>query len=401
MARNRATRQMTMMHSGQLAVSLTGRPRVQSSSIGLGLALSLGLGLSLGGLMPAVAQAADPVAASSGEFNLPPIAGLEQLGRSDAVATAAVVQSATRQAAEPPAASSAQPAAPRPDPATVNGGQPLNLPALNQAVIDQAGLLTMAEREALERRLRAIHDAGRAQIGLIIVPSTGVEPIFDYATRVFTQWKLGNAAADNGLLIIVAAQDRKMQILTGYGLEGVLPDVIVHRIISQIITPAFKQGAYAQGLTAGIDRIDQILQKDPQVAQAEARQAQMNQRQRGGAQQGSGGGGLMTGLFLLLGALFFGQIVKAMLGRFLGSVAVGAGTGLVASMLGLGAGAMLLGVLAFFLLLTGIGRLFGNGIYIGGGGFGGGGFGGGLGGGFGGYGGGGGGFGGGGASGSW
>ena len=86
----------------------------------------------------------------------------------------------------------------------------------------------------------------------MIVPSTDGIDIFDYALAVAERWQLGQADTDDGLLITVAVNDRKMYILTGYGLEGVLPDAALSRIIRDDITPAFKSGNYAQGLSAGL-----------------------------------------------------------------------------------------------------------------------------------------------------
>lgn len=104
----------------------------------------------------------------------------------------------------------------------------------------------------------------------MIVSTTGQEDIFDYALRVGEKWQLGSSKRDNGLLIAVAVNDRRIQILTGYGLEGVLPDIVASRIIRNQITPYFKQAQYAQGLSAGIDEIGRILNLDPEVAQQAA-----------------------------------------------------------------------------------------------------------------------------------
>lgn len=269
----------------------------------------------------------------------------------------------------------------------VGHGELLTLPTLNAPVIDQANVLSAADNEQLSNQLRAIHDAGRAQIGLVLVKTTQGEPIFDYATRVFTAWKLGDQQRDNGLLIVVATQDRKIQILTGYGLEGVIPDVIASRIIREQITPQFKTGQYAAGLSAGIDRIDSILKEDPETAKAAADQLKNQQQSQGDNLSGNF-------ILLLIVLVIIGQFTQMIFGRVLSS------TGLAAAGIGIGlftgaglAASLLLGGVVFVLLLVGVLpflSVFG-------------GFGGGRGGGFGGggYSGGGGSFGGGGASGSW
>lgn len=284
----------------------------------------------------------------------------------------------------------ANPSAQQASTVDVGNGELLTLPSLNAPVIDQAGALSAADNQQLSDKLRAIHDAGRAQIGLVLVKSTQGEPIFDYAGRVFTAWKLGDAKRDNGLLIVVATQDRKIQILTGYGLEGIIPDIIASRIIREQITPQFKTGNYAAGLSAGIDRIDSILQEDPETAKAAADQMKAQQ-----SQQGSQGSPLSGGLILLLIVLVvIGQFTQLIFGRALssGGLAVaGVGIGLFT-----GAGltaSLLVGGVVFILLLVGILPFLS--MFMSGGGRGGG-FGGG-----GGFSGGGGSFGGGGASGSW
>lgn len=278
-------------------------------------------------------------------------------------------------------------------PAVVDSGNGefLALPTLNAPVLDQVGALSAADNQQLSERLRAIHEAGRAQIGLVLVGSTQGEPIFNYAGRVFTAWKLGDAKRDNGLLIVVAVQDRKMQILTGYGLEGIIPDVVASRIIREQMTPQFAAGNYAAGLNAGIDRIDEILQQDPETAKAAADQMKAQQQYNPQSQ-----GGILSGnlILLLIVLVVIGQFARMFLGRFLSS------TGLAAAGVGIGlftgaglAGSLLVGGAVFILLLVGVlpflsilGSMGGGGR----GGFGGGGFGGG-----------GGSFGGGGASGSW
>lgn len=268
------------------------------------------------------------------------------------------------------------------------------LPALNQPIIDQANLLSAEQKQQLAQQILAIYQVGRAQIGLIILPSTGQEPIFDYATRAFNQWQLGDAKHDNGLLIVVASNDRKIQILTGYGLEGVLPDVVIKRIIDEHITPQFKTNNYAGGLNAGINQIDRILQLDPEVAKNSA--DQLKQQQADAVRQQ---GAMQRGVFALVVLCLLGMFASMLLGRSLSASiagAVGIGWGLVT---GLGLiSSIILGGMVFFLIISSIAQLILQG-FLGGGGFGGG-----RGGGFGGgssYSGGGGSFGGGGASGSW
>ncbi|HPY41286.1 MAG TPA: TPM domain-containing protein, partial [Thiolinea sp.] len=132
----------------------------------------------------------------------------------------------------------------------------------------------------------------------------------------------GSAQVDNGLLIFVAVKDRRVQILTGYGLEAILPDVITSRIIREEITPAFQKGDYAGGLKAAVTRIDGILQMDPELAKSQATQAQ-DQAHQEPADPLSNLFGIGIFLFVL------GQFARSILGRFMGAMAVG-GIALVA-----------------------------------------------------------------------
>lgn len=265
---------------------------------------------------------------------------------------------------------------------------------LNTPVVDAAKILTPAEYMHLTEQLQKINQDKLAQAALVIVPTTEGMDIFDYALAVADRWQLGQADTDDGLLIVVAINDRKLHILTGYGLEGVLPDAVLNRIIREDITPAFKTGAYAQGLSAGIARIDERLRADPEsLARADAQAASVGDESVGVD---------LIGLFII--ALIAGSFLGAILGRFLGAT-IGAG-GFVA-MAVMGGSSLFLSIIAavilwVFILARGIALpTFGGGFRTGGrsggfgGGFGGGGFG------SGGFGGGGGSFGGGGAGGSW
>lgn len=268
-----------------------------------------------------------------------------------------------------------------------------DIPSLNQPVIDQANVLTAAEKQNLEQQIQDIYRQGKAQIGVIIVPTTGNEGIFDFAMRVAEQWKLGSAKQDNGLLIAVAVNDHKLHIATGYGLEGVLPDIMVNRIIRNQITPAFKQNQFGQGIQAGVDEIERILDMDPETAAKAADELKDRQDQAIKAQEAKDRT-LTTTMIILIIGVFASFIVGNRLSASVAGVTAAAagmiyGSGIVMS--------LVLGFGVFFLLITSIAQLLfqmfasGGGRGGGGGGFGGGG----------GYSGGGGGFGGGGASGSW
>lgn len=272
---------------------------------------------------------------------------------------------------------------------------------LNNPVIDEAKILSASDKQAIETKLRSLNDRGLAQAAVVIVPTTNGEDIFDYSMKVADRWKLGKKDTDQGLLMVVAVNDRKMYILTGYGLEGTLPDAVAKRIISDDITPRFKQGDYAGGITAGINRIEERLTTDPAILnQADANRVNTNANSNAQSNQEGGIPLIFLGFF----GFVAGMILTSILGRFFGSIATAGGIVTLGTVFGAGLlGSMFVAFIVFLFLLFrggggGRGGRGGGGVVFlpgGGGGFGGGGFGGG------GFGGGGGGFGGGGAGGDW
>ncbi len=268
------------------------------------------------------------------------------------------------------------------------------LPTLNEPIIDQANILSASEKQQISARILKLNEQAKAQIGVVIVPTTGQEDIFDFAMRVAEQWKLGSEKQDNGLLMVIAINDRRIQIATGYGLEGILPDIVASRIIRNNITPYFKQNQFAQGIDAGLAEIENILNMDPEIAAQAALELKERQAQALHEQQAKEKT-FNTALFILIAGIIGSFVVGK---RLSASTAAVAGT--VAGLVN-GAGlltSLLIGGGIFFLLITTIAQVLFQAILSGSGGRGGcsgGGFGGG------GYRGGGGGFGGGGASGSW
>ena len=269
---------------------------------------------------------------------------------------------------------------------------------LNNPVIDEAKILSASDKQAIETKLRSLNDRGLAQAAVVIVPTTNGEDIFDYSMKVADRWKLGKKDTDQGLLMVVAVNDRKMYILTGYGLEGTLPDAVAKRIISDDITPRFKQGDYAGGITAGINRIEERLTTDPAILkQADANRVNTNANSNAQSNQEGGIPLIFLGFF----GFVAGMILTSILGRFFGSIATAGGIVTLGTIFGAGLlGSIFVAFIVFLFLLFRGGGGGGGVVFLPGGGFGGGGFGGG---GFGGggFGGGGGGFGGGGAGGDW
>jgi uncharacterized protein len=254
------------------------------------------------------------------------------------------------------------------------------IPPLTARVTDKTGTLSDADRTALEDKLARYEQQSGNQLVVLMVPSTQPEPIEAYSLRVAEAWKIGRKGSDNGALFVVAKNDRKMRIEVGYGLEGVLTDVQSRRIIGDDVAPLFRDGKFAAGINAGVDRIIAITGQGAAGA-APASAARTPPRNRGG------GFDLETLLIILfVGVPVLGGILKSIFGRVLGS-AFGAGiVGFAAWML---AGSLVIAGIAgvvglLVMLMLGVGSTLGRrgGMYIPmGGGFGGGGFGGGRGGG--------------------
>ena len=252
------------------------------------------------------------------------------------------------------------------------------VPVLTARVTDLTGTLTAEQRSTLESRLQALETQKGSQIAVLLVPTTQPETIEEYSIRVVDQWKLGRKKVDDGVLLLIAKDDRKLRIEVGYGLEGALPDAIAKRIIAEDITPRFKQGDFYGGIVAGVTRIDAVIQGEalPSPRQTSSDSTSIESYLP----------------FLIFAALISGAILRRILGTFPGAMVNGGLVGIAAMVLGGGVMlAIIFGIVAFFfaLIRSGGGSSFGGG---GGGGFSSGG---------GGFSGGGGGFGGGGASGNW
>lgn len=258
----------------------------------------------------------------------------------------------------------------------------VEIPELSHRVTDLTATLSVEQAAALENRLAAFEAKKGSQIAVLIVPTTQPEDIAQFGIRVAEAWKIGRKNVDDGVILIVAKEDRKLRLEVGYGLEGAIPDAIAKRVIAETITPLFKLGDFAGGIDAGVTQLMQLIEGETLPEPVNMPNAHLDE------------GSFM---FILFGGLMAGFILSAIMGRIMGGMLAGLGAGAVAALLfGLGFAAVLIGLMVFFMI--GVRHSGGGGWSSGGGGFGGGGFGGGSGGS---WGGGGGSFGGGGASGSW
>lgn len=157
-------------------------------------------------------------------------------------------------------------------------------------VLDQANIIPDADEAALAQKLSAYNaQTGRAVIVATVASLDGQE-IDVYGTELGHQWGVGGKSTDQGLILLVAPNERKVRIEVGYGLEEYLPDVLAGRIITSAITPRFKAGDYSGGINAGIDQILTQLNRDPADAKAVAEAAKAAQRETS-----SGGGSTIAG----------------------------------------------------------------------------------------------------------
>ena len=122
-------------------------------------------------------------------------------------------------------------------------------------VTDLAGVLSPEQKQALENKLVAIDDSSSNQIAVVILPTLDGNPIEEYATKLFRTWGIGNKKSRNGVLLLIAIQDKKIRIEVGYGLEGAIPDITANSIIDNDIKPAFRQQAYYEGIDKATDDI--------------------------------------------------------------------------------------------------------------------------------------------------
>lgn len=143
------------------------------------------------------------------------------------------------------------------------GVDALEVPYLAQRVTDLADLLDPGAEERLEQRLQAIETETGAQVAVLTVPSLDGEVLEDYALRVAESWKLGREGVDDGVLVLVARDDRKVRIEVGYGLEGTITDLESRRIIDGRMVPAFRQGDFGAGIEGAVDSIGGAIRGEP------------------------------------------------------------------------------------------------------------------------------------------
>ena len=216
------------------------------------------------------------------------------------------------------------------------------VPPLSGRVVDQTGTLSSSDIASLTQVLRDLETRKGSQVAVLIVPTTEPESIEQYSIRVAEAWKIGRKKIDDGALLLVAKNDRKLRIEVGYGLEGALNDATAKRIIDETITPRFRSGDFAGGISNGVDRIIRVIDGEKLPAPVSAPSQQM--RFPGISDVNPG--------FALFGTIFLAGILRTILGRLLGAAATGGFVGVMAWFVaGSLAGSLFAGIIVFIVAL--------------------------------------------------
>ncbi|WP_035657563.1 TPM domain-containing protein [Bradyrhizobium sp. STM 3809] len=215
------------------------------------------------------------------------------------------------------------------------------VPPLTGRVVDQTGTLSSSDIAGLTQKLKDLETRKGSQVAVLIVPTTQPETIEQFSIRVAEAWKIGRRKIDDGALLVVAKTDRKLRIEVGYGLEGSLTDVTARRIIDEVIAPKFRAGDFAGGIDAGVDRIIGVINGEslpvPQPQASHGTDLDFDS---------------ITSFapVALFGAIVIGGILRALLGRLLGSLATGGAMGVIAWVMVGSAGLAALSAIAGFVI---------------------------------------------------
>src|SRR4051812_46438307 len=187
------------------------------------------------------------------------------------------------------------------------------VPPLTGRVVDKTGTLSSGDIATLDQTLKNFEARKGSQVAVLIVPTTQPETIEQYSLRVAEAWKIGRKKIDDGAILVVAKDDRKLRIEVGYGLEGALTDVTAKRIVDEVITPKFRSGDFAGGISDGVDRMLRVIEGEPLPAPTRSQQNLS---------------GLLDSIdpfnpFLIVAVIMVGGLMRGMFGRLFGSLATG------------------------------------------------------------------------------
>jgi uncharacterized protein len=193
------------------------------------------------------------------------------------------------------------------------------VPPLTGRVVDKTATLSASDVASLDQTLKDFEARKGSQVAVLIVPTTQPETIEQYSLRVAEAWKIGRKKIDDGAILVVAKDDRKLRIEVGYGLEGALTDITAKRIIDEVITPKFRNGDFGGGISDGVNRILRVIDGEPLPAPAQRQQQNT---------------GFLSDIdpfnpFLIVAVIAVGGIFRGIFGRLFGSLATG---GLVAAL---------------------------------------------------------------------
>lgn len=231
------------------------------------------------------------------------------------------------------------------------------VPPLKARVTDLTGTLSREQTASLEAELAQFEKARGSQIAILLLPTTQPETIEAYSIRVAEAWKLGRKSIDDGILILVAKNDRKLRIEVGRGLEGAVPDAIARRIVAEVIGPRFKEGDFHGGLKAGVAQLQAViggeaLAPPKSVSRADSKDEDLETLS-------------LVGLAI---AAMLGSVMTSWLGRLGGSAATSAVIGFLAWLVtGSASIALIAAILLFIIILSASGG--GGGWSSGGGGW--------------------------------
>lgn len=188
----------------------------------------------------------------------------------------------------------------------------LPVPALRSHVIDTTATLSAAQQQALDSKLVAFETSSGAQLVVLMVPTTAPEDIASYANRVGNAWKIGRKDIGDGLILLIAKNDRKLRIEVAKTLEGAIPDVMAKRVIDQTITPRLRENDFAGGVDAGVDQLMGLIRGEALPAPAAA-----HSRPQAGFQW------MDLAVFLFFAVAVGGSMARRALGNKLGSLMTG------------------------------------------------------------------------------
>jgi uncharacterized protein len=217
------------------------------------------------------------------------------------------------------------------------------VPPLTGRVVDQTGTLSGSDIDSLTQKLKDLETRKGSQVTVLIVPTTQPETIEQFSIRVAEAWKIGRKRVDDGAILVVAKNDRKLRIEVGYGLEGSLTDATTSRIINEIIVPKFRNGDFAGGISAGVDRIIAVIDGEKLPAPVARGQSPdwINNFDP-------------FNPFLLFALIIVGGIVRSVLGRLLGAISMGGVVGALAWFIAGSLGvSLIVAVIAFLLTMFG------------------------------------------------